>query len=73
MADFVTKIRTADGDLPVDYNSLANLPDLSASGLGITVDSLGAAAAEHTHTFFSIGTSAPSDTKVLWIDTNDKW
>lgn len=26
MAQYITKIRTASGDLPVDYNSLANLP-----------------------------------------------
>lgn len=29
MAEYVTKIRTSDGDLPVDYNSLANLPELN--------------------------------------------
>ena len=29
MADYITKIRTAEGDLPYDYNSLANLPDLN--------------------------------------------
>lgn len=28
MAQYVTKIRTKDGDLPIDYNSLANLPPL---------------------------------------------
>lgn len=28
MAQYVTKIRTEQGDLPVDYNALANLPDL---------------------------------------------
>ena len=30
MAQYVTKIRTEQGDLPVDYNSLANLPDMNA-------------------------------------------
>lgn len=29
MADFIKKIRTADGDKQIDYNALANLPDLS--------------------------------------------
>lgn len=53
----------------IDYNNLANKPDLSADGLGISVESLGAASADHTHTFFSIGTSSPSDTALLWIDT----
>lgn len=26
MAEYITKIRTEGGDLPIDYNSLANLP-----------------------------------------------
>lgn len=29
MPEYVTKIRTSQGDLPVDYNSLANLPELN--------------------------------------------
>lgn len=29
MADYVTKVRTADGDKQIDYNALANLPDLT--------------------------------------------
>jgi hypothetical protein len=29
MSQYVTKIRTNKGDLPVDYNSLANLPELN--------------------------------------------
>ena len=63
MADYITAIRTAEGDKQIDYNALANLPDLSASSLGV-------APASHTHTFFTAGTSAPSNTSVLWIDTN---
>ena len=30
MADYITKIRTADGDKQIDYNALANLPDLTS-------------------------------------------
>lgn len=26
MAEYITRIRTTDGDIPYDYNSLANLP-----------------------------------------------
>lgn len=29
MAEFITKIRTEDGDKQIDYNALAHLPDLS--------------------------------------------
>ena len=28
MADYITKIRTINGDKQIDYNALANLPDL---------------------------------------------
>lgn len=42
MADYITAIRTVDGDKQIDYNALANKPDLSLSGLG-------AAAAGHKH------------------------
>ena len=28
MVDYVTKIRTRDGDKKIDYNGLANLPDI---------------------------------------------
>ena len=38
MSQYVTKIRTDKGDLPVDYNSLANLPDLSRPNLLINSD-----------------------------------
>lgn len=31
MPKFVTRIRTSDGDLPVDYNALANLPESDAT------------------------------------------
>lgn len=30
MSNYVTKIRTDKGDLPIDYNALANLPDFTA-------------------------------------------
>ena len=29
MSDFITKVRTATGDKQIDYNALANKPDLS--------------------------------------------
>jgi hypothetical protein len=51
MAEFVTRIRTEDGDKQIDYNALANLPDLSAVAKHThTPESIGAAPAEHTHT-----------------------
>lgn len=34
MSQYVTKVRTNQGDLQVDYNALANLPDLSQGGSG---------------------------------------
>ena len=34
MPDYVTKIRTTAGDLPYDYNSLANLPELTPEAVG---------------------------------------
>ena len=40
MAQYITKIRTENGDLQIDYNALANLPP---------AESLGAADADHTH------------------------
>ena len=40
MADYITKIRTTDGDKQIDYNALANKP---------TAESLGAAAKDHNH------------------------
>ena len=49
MAEYVTKIRTEDGDKQIDYNALANLPKLP------TIESIGAASANHTHTPESIG------------------
>ena len=29
MADYVTRVRTSSGDLQIDYNALANLPDVA--------------------------------------------
>lgn len=42
MDNYVKRIRTVDGDLQIDYKSLANLPDLTPSGLGM-------APVKHTH------------------------
>lgn len=47
MAKYVTKIRTESGDKQIDYNALANLPNLEHTH---TPSSIGAAEAEHTHT-----------------------
>ena len=42
MDNYVKRIRTVDGDLQIDYKSLANLPDLTPNGLGM-------APVKHTH------------------------
>lgn len=46
MAQYITKIRTESGDMQIDYNALANLPDLKHTH---TPSSIGAADAKHTH------------------------
>lgn len=46
MAQYITKIRTESGDMQIDYNALANLPNLEHTH---TPSSIGAAEAEHTH------------------------
>ena len=46
MAAYIKRIRTESGDLQIDYNALANLPDLKHTH---TPSSIGAAEAEHTH------------------------
>jgi hypothetical protein len=56
MAEFITRIRTESGDLQIDYNSLANLPDFD------NPESTGLASAEHTHTPDSIGAATKSHT-----------
>ena len=38
MAKLITKIRTNEGDLPIDYNALANLPTISNPNLLINAD-----------------------------------
>ena len=43
MAQYITKIRTESGDMQIDYNALANKPALP------TLQSIGAAPADHTH------------------------
>jgi hypothetical protein len=55
MAQYITKIRTESGDLQIDYNALANLPDIEAMNFAKgdhthTPESLGASKAVHTHT-----------------------
>ena len=38
MSNYITKIRTDQGDLPIDYNALANLPTISNPNLLINGD-----------------------------------
>lgn len=54
MADYVKRIRTSEGDLQIDYKSLANLPDLTPGGLGV-------APAKHTHAGTDITSPIPID------------
>ena len=44
MAEYITKIRTENGDMQIDYNALANLPKIP------TIESIGAASKTHKHT-----------------------
>lgn len=46
MKQYITKIRTEQGEMQIDYNALANLP---------TAASLGAASVNHTHSYSEIG------------------
>lgn len=59
MAQYIKKIRTESGDLQIDYNALANLPD------PVTVESIGAATKTHTHTPQSIGAAQENHTHTL--------
>lgn len=43
--------------------------DLEEMALEIEALRSGKAEADHTHEIFSIGTTAPTNTKLLWIDT----
>jgi hypothetical protein len=50
MGQYITRIRTDAGDLQIDYNALANLPDIqSAVDHTHTPESIGAAPADHEH------------------------
>lgn len=71
-SEYITAIRTASGDKQIDYEALANKPNLSVY-----------AKLDHTHsledlgissvktTIFVFGTTAPEDTGILWIDTTE--
>lgn len=52
MVDYIKKIRTTSGDLQIDYNSLANLPDITPSGLGV-------ASIKHTHASSDLTDTVP--------------
>ena len=95
MAQYITAIRTKDGDKQIDYNALANKP--SASDIGALPSSGGVmtgpitlqgnptadmhaatkqyvdnAAAGLVTKIFEAGATAPTNTNLLWIDTNTK-
>lgn len=55
MAAYITKIRTAEGDKQIDYNALANLPDLSNLEVNGSIPI----------------TSTPDENTTVWIDPND--
>ena len=57
MAEFITKIRTESGDLPVDYNSLANLPDAANKVKNSLVIKLDGGTTEGTDLFTFDGSS----------------
>lgn len=67
MAEYIKRIRTDAGDLQIDYNSLANLPDLAPESLGAaptnhihTPEEAGAAPKDHIHTPEEAG-AAPAE------------
>jgi hypothetical protein len=66
----ITKIRTEDGDLQIDYNALANKPsaaDIGAAPVEHTHDAgdIGAAPVEHTHTASDIGAAPVEHTHTV--------
>jgi hypothetical protein len=79
MAQLITRIRTESGDLQIDYNALANLPDTptpesigaSPSDHKHTVDEIGAAPADHTHELESLGAASDSEIKELLNNKSD--
>lgn len=71
-SEYVTGIRTATGDRQIDYNYLANKPNLSVyarSDHTHTLEELGISSIKTT--IFTFGTTAPEDTGILWIDTTE--
>ena len=58
MAQYVKKIRTESGDLPIDYNALANLPSA-----GSTTQPVYMVNGEPKATTYTLGASVPSNAK----------
>lgn len=65
MADYVTKIRTSSGDKQIDYNALANLPSVYTK---TEIDTRIEAIKSEISPVYA-GTTAPTNTNSLWIDT----
>lgn len=61
MADYITKIRTTDGDKQIDYNALANKP---------TLKTLGAASIDSNE--FTASQSIPNNSRFQTVDTGGK-
>lgn len=71
-SEYVTAIRTASGDKKIDYEALANKPDLSVyskTDHTHTLEELGISSIKTT--IFTFGAVAPEDTGILWIDTTE--
>lgn len=67
MATYITKIRTESGDMQIDYNALANLPDLP------TPESIGAASEKHTHSYGELTDTPTIPTKTSELENDSSF